>query len=153
MSYVRERKGKKGKTFEYTVSRMVNGVSKPIRKGGFRTKREAEIAAAEVEVQLAKGLAPTTVARKVLFEQYFEDWIEIYKKPTVSPTTLKHYEYSLNAVKEYFPGIVIKDIKRSEYQKFLNWFGANKAKETVDKVHRHIRSCVQGCFRRSNNPI
>lgn len=71
MAYIRERKGKKGKTYEYTVSRMVNGVSKPIRKGGFRTKREASVAAAEVETQLAKGLAPTTVARKIIFEDYF----------------------------------------------------------------------------------
>lgn len=36
----------------------------------------------------------------------------------------------------------IQRIKRAQYQKFLNEFGANKAKETVDKVHRHIRSCV-----------
>lgn len=143
MASIRKRVGKKRTTYEYTVSNMVNGVSKPIKKGGFRTKKEAEIAAAEVEVQLAKGLAPTTVKKRILFGQYFEEWIEIYKKPTVSPTTLKHYDYSLKAVKEYFTGMPIQSINRAEYQKFLNWFGANKAKETVDKVHGHIRSCVQ----------
>lgn len=37
----------------------------------------------------------------------------------------------------------INNIKRPEYQKFLNWFGNGKAKETSDKVHRHIRSCIK----------
>jgi len=32
---------KRGKTYQFTVSHMVNGKSKPIRKGGFRTKKEA----------------------------------------------------------------------------------------------------------------
>lgn len=37
----------------------------------------------------------------------------------------------------------IQNIRRHDYQKFLNNYGLNKAKETVDKVHRHIKSCVQ----------
>lgn len=70
---------------------MVNGVSKPSRKRGFRTKKEARVAATEIEA-LSNSLAPTTVAGKIVFKQYFEDWIEILKKPIVSPTTLKHYQ-------------------------------------------------------------
>lgn len=127
--------------YEYTVSNVVNGKPKPIRKGGFRTKKEALVAAAEVETQLAKGLRP--VLKKYPFEEYLKNWIELYKAPTVSSTTLKHYEYSLNAVKEYFTDTPIQNIQRHEYQKFLNWFGKNKAKETVAKVHGHIKSCVK----------
>jgi len=141
MAYIRERLGKKGKkSYEITVSHTVNGKSKPIRKGGFRTKTEAKVAAAELESQLSKGINP--VSKKITFEQYFKDWIEIYKAPKVSSTTLKHYEYSLKAIKEYFPDTLIQNIKRHEYQKFLNKFGANKAKETVSKVHGHIKSCI-----------
>ena len=50
---------KRGKTWQYQVSRMVNGKQKPIRKGGFRTKKEAEVAAMEVESSLRKGIAPS----------------------------------------------------------------------------------------------
>ena len=132
MGYIRERKGKKGTSFEFSVSNVVNGKSKPIRKGGFRTAREANAAMVELEAQLAKGLNPVT--KKVPFKEYFEDWIELYKVPTVSTTTLKHYEYSLNAVKEYFSGTPIQNIKRHDYQRFLNWFGSSRAKQTVDKV-------------------
>lgn len=42
---------KRGKTWQYCVS----AKPKPIRKGGFATKKEAMIAAAEVEAKLSKG--------------------------------------------------------------------------------------------------
>lgn len=137
MAYIRKR----GKSYEYSVSNMVNGKSKPIRKGGFRTKKEAKVAATELEAQLAKGLNP--ISKKIPFEEYFKDWIELYKAPKVSSTTLKHYEYSLNAVREYFTNTPIQSIKRHQYQKFLIWFGSGKAKETADKVHGHIKACVK----------
>ncbi|EQB37037.1 integrase [Virgibacillus sp. CM-4] len=141
MAYIRKRVGKKGTSYEFTVSNTVNGESKPIRKGGFHTKTEAKVAAAEMEAQLAKGMHP--VIKKQPFDSYFKDWIELYKSPIVSPTTMKHYEYSLSAVIEYFSDTPIQNIKRHDYQKFLNWFGSNKAKETVAKVHGHIKSCVK----------
>lgn len=62
---------KRGNTYQYTVSRMVNGQSKPIRKGGFRTKKEAQVAVAEVEASLAKGIVP--FLKKVPFVEYFEN--------------------------------------------------------------------------------
>lgn len=101
---------KRGKTFQYTVSRIVNGKPAPIRKGGFRTKSEAKIAAAEVEAQLAKGLNP--VMKKIPFAEYLKDWIDLYKAPKISSTTLKRYEYTLSAVTEYFLGYT-----HSKYQK------------------------------------
>ncbi|MBY0123196.1 site-specific integrase [Bacillus sp. S/N-304-OC-R1] len=132
---------KRGKTYQYTVSRIVNGKSNPIRKGGFSTKKEAQIAAAEIEAKLAKGISP--ILKKIPFDEYFKNWIELYKAPKISSTTLKHYEYSLGAVKNYFLDTPIQNIKRQDYQKFLNWFGTNRAKETVAKVHGHIKSCVK----------
>ena len=89
-----------GKTYQYSVSRMIDGKYRPIRKGSFRTKKEAQIAAAEVETQLAKGLIP--VLKKVPLDEYFENWIKLYKEPKVTPVTLDHYKSSLKAIKKYF---------------------------------------------------
>ncbi|WP_262393497.1 Arm DNA-binding domain-containing protein [Sporolactobacillus inulinus] len=47
---------KRGKTWNYTVSRIIDSKPKPLRKGGFRTKKEALIAAIEVEFKLGKHL-------------------------------------------------------------------------------------------------
>ena len=137
VSYKKKESGK----WQYTISRMINGKSQPIRKGGFNTKLEAEVAASEIQSKLAKGLSPAL--KKIPFYDYFENWIELYKKNKVSATTFTHYMYSLKAVQQYFTAIPIQDIKRSDYQLFLNQLGANKAKETVAKINGHIKACVK----------
>lgn len=132
---------KRGKTFQYTVSHTVGGKQKPIRKGGFRTKQEARLAAAEVEIQLGKGIIPTL--KKISFNDFFENWINLYKKPKVSAVTLEHYKYSLKAVNDYFQYKAIQDINRQDYQMFLNKLGEGRAKETVAKINGHIKACVK----------
>lgn len=132
---------KRGNTYQYTVSRIVNGEQQPIRKGGFRTKKEAQIAAAEVEAKLLKGVTP--ILKKIPFDEYFENWIDLYKKQKVSRVTLEHYKYSLKAARDYFQKKPIQDITRQDYQMFLNWLGNGKSKETCAKVNGHIKACVK----------
>ena len=125
---------------QFTVSRMVNGKSKPIRKGGFRTKKEAQIAAAEIEAQLSKGLLPHLTP--VPIDDYFDKWVRLYKT-NISVTTRKHYEYTYKAIKEYFGSKPLQEITRHDYQMFINQFGSSRSKETVEKVNTHIRACVK----------
>ncbi|ARK30089.1 site-specific integrase [Halalkalibacter krulwichiae] len=131
---------KRGKTYQYTVSHVVNGVSKPIRKGGFKTKKEAQVAAAEIETQLSKGILPHLKPAPI--DEYFENWVKLYKR-NLSTTTLLHYDYTLKAIREHFGSKPLQEIRRHDYQLFLNEFGANKSRETVEKVNTHIRSMVQ----------
>lgn len=46
-------------------------------------------------------------------------------------------------IKEYFGSKPLQQISRHDYQGFLNEFGKNKAKETVEKVNTHLRACVK----------
>lgn len=131
---------KRGKTYQYTVSNMVNGKSKPIRKGGFRTIREAKIAAAEIEVQLGKGIVLHMKAFPI--DKYFDAWVKLYKSH-LSLTTQQHYEYTSKAIKAHFGNRPLQKIKRHEYQHFLNEYGSTRAKETVEKLNAHIRACVK----------
>lgn len=131
---------KRGKTYQYTVSHTVLGNQKIYRKGGFRTKKEAVVAATELEANLSKGVNPST--HKISFKEYFSNWSKLYKKPRVSPVTFAHYEYSLKAICTYFQFSAIQDINRQDYQMFLNQLGEGKAKETVAKIHGHIKACV-----------
>lgn len=127
---------KRGKTWQYTVS----AKPKPIRKGGFKTKKEAQIAAAEVEARLGKGLAPST--RRILFTDYFESWYKTFKTD-VTGGTLESYKLTLDHIKEAFEGVYTLDIDKRRYQMFLNDFGKNRAKMTTKKVNGHIRACVR----------
>lgn len=129
----------RGKTWQYTVSRMVNGKSDPIRKGGFRTKTEAAAAAKIVEADLLKGMNP--ILRSDPFDEYFEQWIKDYKV-NIGDITLDKYYDTLRIIKEHFKGKAIQDIKRRDYQQFLNEFGETRAKATARTLNSHIRSCV-----------
>lgn len=86
---------KRGNTWQYTVSRMINGKSVPLRKGGFTKKKAAQVAAAE----LSKGIVINN--KPIPFEKYFEDWFKLYKR-NVTKSTLEHYKYTLQAIRVYF---------------------------------------------------
>src|SRR5699024_3486358 len=79
---------------------------------------------------------------EIPFSDYFKEWYELYKTD-ITKNTLRHYKYSLNIIREYFPLTLLQQIDRRSYQKFLNEFGSTKSKETVDKVHSHIKACVR----------
>ena len=131
---------KRGKVWQYTVSQMVDGKYKPIRKSGFSTKKEAQVAAAEVESNLAKGIQP--IRKSVAFAEYFRDWIHLYKK-NKHIDTFKRYLNSLETVERYFADEPIQRINKTKYQLFLNDYADTHAKETTRKLNTHIRACVQ----------
>ncbi|MER2111128.1 MAG: tyrosine-type recombinase/integrase [Solibacillus isronensis] len=131
---------KRGSTWQYRVNQIVEGKRKPIVKGGFRTKKEAQTAAAEVELSLNKGIQ--VIVKERSFAEYFKDWIELYKS-NKHLNTYNRYLNSLERVKEHFKDRPIQQISRSEYQKFLNEYGTGKTKETVRKLNTHIRACVK----------
>lgn len=130
---------KRGKTWQYTVSRMVNGKSKPLRKGGFKTKKEAQVAAADLESKLNKGFSPIT--QKMPFDEYFKSWVNTYKTD-IRDNTLARYSNTLDTIKEHFDGVAIQDVTKRSYQSFLNEYAKTHAKETTRKLNTHIRSCV-----------
>ena len=131
---------KRGKKYQYTISHTVNGKTQLIRKGGFHSKAEAKAAAAEVEAKIARGIVPHL--KPVPFNSYYRQWVELYKV-NIAHSTRLHYEYTARAIEEYFSSTPLQKIKRDHYQAFLNKFGKNKAKETVEKVNSHIRACVE----------
>lgn len=135
---------KQNPSWQYTISRYVNGKYKPIRKGGFKTKKEAQLAAAEVEAQLKNG--NYVEQTKISFYDYFNKWVQLYKSDLKGPTK-KHYELTLRLIGEYFgEEKPIQDFIRSEYQGFLNHYGKIYSIETTRKVHGHIKSCLENAI-------
>lgn len=131
---------KRGSTWQYRVNRIVDGQRKPIVKGGFKTKKEAQTAAAEIELSLNKGAQ--VIVKEKSFAEYFHEWIELYKG-NKHQTTYSRYLNSYERVNEYFKETPIQRITRADYQRFLNNYGIGKTKETVKKLNTHIRSCVR----------
>lgn len=137
MASIQKRVGKTKTTYQYVISH--KSLTKPMRQGGFRTKGEARAAAAEIEAKLNKGIIPFLNPQPI--DEYFNNWVELYKSDR-SKATLKHYVYTYNRIKEFFDSKPLQEITTNDYQKFLNQLGANRSKETVEKVHGHIRACI-----------
>lgn len=127
--------------WRYRVSYKENGQYKTKTKGGFRTKKEAELAAAEISNKLNKG--HDINAGDQLFSEYIRNWFEIYKKNKHSLSHEKNIELSVELAEQYFIGVKIKDINRDMYQKFLNSISEKYAYETVRKRHTYIKSCLK----------
>lgn len=130
----------RGASWQYTISRYVGGKYSPIQKGGFKTRKECEIAAAEVELKLSKGMEVKT--RDKSFSAYFDEWVKTYKI-NKHKNTLSRYLNSVNQVKYFFKDKHIQKITRIEYQRFLNEYGKGKTNETVRKLNTHVRACVK----------
>lgn len=131
---------KRGNTYQYTISRYVDGKYKPIRKGGFKTKKEAKTAADLIEGEIASGIAP--VLNKDVFADYFEEWVNDFKSSKAKVTYLR-YLNTLSTIKEEFGRTTLQDITKRRYQRFLNDYGKSHAHATVRKLNTHIRACVK----------
>lgn len=131
---------KEGKTWRYRVGYNDNGKRRYISKRGFKTKKEAQIAAAEVELNLGKG--KQVIVKDESLSKLFEDWINLYKEPKAINTFIR-YENTSKRLKEYFKDMPIQKVTRPIYQKFLNDYGINKSRETVRKLNTHMRGFVK----------
>ncbi|MCS4486770.1 tyrosine-type recombinase/integrase [Staphylococcus americanisciuri] len=137
---VSKRKNKKSTSWQYDVKHPSFKSGKK-RKSGFKTKAEAINAAQQLIRDLADG---NFVEDNKTFSEYYTDWLEIKNKKQVSSKQYYWYERSLKLFNEYFGyDFLIKNIKRSEYQKFLNEFGQGRTTETVRKVHGCLSRCIK----------
>ncbi|WDN94472.1 site-specific integrase [Bacillus velezensis] len=104
-------------------------------KSGFKTKKEAQKAAAEQEKQITAGFEFDTETMSL--EQYLFSWLHEYKKDTVRKNTYELHERNIkNHILPYFKNIKITDIKPIMYQKFLNFLtDRGYSKRTVEIIH------------------
>lgn len=146
MTYV----AKRGKTWMVRFSKRVNqwdpkkqtniSVLKQKSKSGFRTKAEAQQYGIKME---AASLSGVDVTKNPVFIEYYKNWYELYKFPSMSDATKVRYRRNYNYLKKFLGNTKIKDISRERYQKFINFFAASHAKTTVRKVNASVSSCVQ----------
>ncbi|OLN21433.1 site-specific integrase [Domibacillus antri] len=102
-------------------------------KGGFLKKKEAQLAAREMERQLEDGFEQRNISLKA----YLYEWLHEYKKGTVRQNTFDTHENSIkNHIVPYFKELPLKSVTPTKYQKFLNSLhDAGYSRRTVEIVH------------------
>lgn len=149
---------KRGTKWEYRV-RYVDrktGTNKETSKGGFNTKKEAQIAAnlAESKVEYY-GVGEGGNDR---LANYFPQWLEIYKKPNVKPITytLQERNVRLNILPRW-GRYRLKELNRSEYQKWINELRTSYSEGTVRRIHSIMNTAISDAVHEFNilreNPL
>lgn len=128
-------------------NRSLTGKRKQCRKGGFRTKREAQTYLDKVKGEVATGTFRD--ANNQTFNQYAMEWL--INKKHLSPTTVEHYSFLLK--KHIIPLLgskKLKDLNPRIIEQFYNY----KEKEgtisntTIKHLHRLIVNILNSAVRK-----
>lgn len=116
-------KGKKctcGAKWSFRLDAGINpktGKRKQIERGGFKTKAEAEAAAAKLYAELTDG---TYVEESdITFEEFAKEWLSEYKT-TVKTSTIRVRKHEIARLMDYFAKLKMRSITRKKYQDALN---------------------------------
>jgi len=132
---------KRNDLWEYRVRYKEGAKYKEKSKGGFRTKKEAQLAAAKVEESLSQGIKIQN--EDMLFKKYIIEWLEIYKKPTVKKITYSLLERTVrNNLIPKFGEYKLKEINRMDYQRWLNTLVENYSLGTIRRIHSIMNSSI-----------
>lgn len=127
--------------YAYVNYRDSNGKRRQKKASGrFKLKRDAKQAATKLELGLQKANPKLS---DMTFSDYYQRWFDLYKKNKAKSHSAS-YQYELigKYIKKYFKGTKLRDIKRSEYQAFINWYGANHSYESVRKLKGACHNCI-----------
>ncbi|MDQ0880966.1 site-specific integrase [Peribacillus sp. V2I11] len=113
-----------------------NGKRKQKKKSGFRTKKEAEAAAALIKNEINQGLY--VEESDVTFEDFAYEWLSLYEGTgIVKVSTVRIRKHEIKRLSDYFAKLKLKDITRRQYQNALNDLKKRGyAQNTIDGAHR-----------------
>ncbi|WP_289761260.1 tyrosine-type recombinase/integrase [Lactobacillus intestinalis] len=106
----------------------------------FKLKREAQREASNLERELD---TVNINLKDISLTDYYHRWYETYKgNSSISDVTKKRYLNFYRVIKRYFKDTKIRNIKKLDYQQFINWYGKNHAQKSVSKLNGAVRQCV-----------
>ncbi|REH76174.1 site-specific integrase [Staphylococcus felis] len=114
------------------------------KKKGFKTKREATEAETIAKNKLIQGIV---INNKSSFIDYYEEWIEVNKKNVITDKSYRTYVNAIEQFKTFLETEKLNDITLNNfstilYRKFLKWYGADHATESVKKIHNCLKASL-----------
>jgi len=77
-----------------------------------------------------------------LFHEYYEQWIDVYKKGAIREATMSKYIMTLKWVKKLAPNLLLSDLTRTMYQKLLNDYALYHERQTTLDFHHQLKGAV-----------
>ena len=80
--------------------------------------------------------------KKMLFSDYYLQWVKVYKEGAVRNVTLKKYMLSYEWVKILIPKMKLCEINRITYQKLLNDYAEKHERQTTMDFHHQLKGAI-----------
>lgn len=112
------------------------GKRKQKKKGGFKTKTEAQEAASLLIAELKHGHYVNE--SNISFEEFAYEWLSMYEATgKVKVSTIRVRKHEISRLLDYFAKLKLKNITRKMYQDALNGLKQRGfAENTIDGAHR-----------------
>lgn len=78
----------------------------------------------------------------MLFCDYYEEWVKLYKEGSIRPVTMKKYNLTQQWLKTLIPNLKVKQLDRANYQKLINAYAESHEKQTTMDFHCQIKAAV-----------
>ncbi|WP_134705131.1 tyrosine-type recombinase/integrase [Ammoniphilus sp. YIM 78166] len=129
---------KRGDKWSFTIDIGIDpktGKRKQKTSSGFKTKKEAQAAAAALQHELSSGTHIDET--DMMFKDFAEEWLSLYEKTeNVKESTIRVRKHEIKRLLDYFAHIRIKDVTKRMYQEALNGLkDRGYADNTVDGAH------------------
>ncbi|PRY82932.1 site-specific integrase [Alkalibacterium olivapovliticus] len=85
---------------------------------------------------------PKKKKESILFHEYFEEWIDLYKVGAIRRVTLQKYYMSHQRIIELAPNLKVSDLDRRSYQILLNKYAATHEKQTTMDFHHQLKGAI-----------
>ncbi len=103
-------------------------------KGGFKTKKEAQVALAKIQTEFHQGtyVNESEISLKV----FIDKWLELYSSTgKIKISTVRVRVHETNNILNYFQEVKLKDITGTMYQDFLLYLNVKFAENTLKGIH------------------
>lgn len=126
---------KRGDKWAYSVHNsnyLVNGMKKKITKSGFRTKREAQLAANKVEGSLAEG--SFIQESNITFEKFANEWIDYYATQ-VKISSVRARRIAMKHLITAWGAFPLKRITKRVYQSHIDQLSKQFSYNYINSIH------------------
>ena len=138
MSYTVKQRGKKKKWYFRVFDKKGTLIA---TASGFRTKKEAEKEALQIDLKALAGLKINSSAS--LYELW-KEWFEVVVQPMgKDEATLYKHQKRGDLINKFFGDTPATKIRFSQYQRKLNQYAEKVTKDTVQRLNAEVRKVIQ----------
>lgn len=113
-----------------------------VNNSHFKKKSDAQNTAREIEMKKTQ-VGISQQKENITFDDYFKQWIKIYKAGRFSKSTQTKYDLIQRFVHDSFGKTKLKKITKFEYQQALDKYAEKHVKTTVSMVNGAIKASLK----------